>query len=284
MSAGQSSPSTPPVSRFLSGASSLVALQASTRLLTFVLNQALVRLASPQVFGTAAIQFELLLSTILFLSREGCRQALLRIPVASISVNNTPEPVLAPKEEPAKPSNASKRSRPPRKQLQTTATTAAAAIEEEEEEVTLHASEHPLLASNVATIPFLLGIPMSIICATVYFNTALPEATSQSNFLPAVALYVLAAVLELSVELLYITAQNDLAFGLRVRSEGVGVLARTATTFVLLVGTPPRWALIAFGCGQLAYALAIVGMYWQAYPHSLYIWPKTVTRKWVTCL
>jgi oligosaccharide translocation protein RFT1 len=44
------------------------------------LNQALVRLATPQTFGTAAIQFELLLSTILFLSREGVRNALLRTP------------------------------------------------------------------------------------------------------------------------------------------------------------------------------------------------------------
>jgi oligosaccharide translocation protein RFT1 len=62
----------------LSAASSLVLLQALTRILTFVLNQCLVRLASPEVFGTATIQFELLLSTILFLSREGIRNALLR--------------------------------------------------------------------------------------------------------------------------------------------------------------------------------------------------------------
>jgi oligosaccharide translocation protein RFT1 len=43
-----------------------------------MLNQALVRLASPSAFGAAAIQFELILSTILFLSREGVRNALLR--------------------------------------------------------------------------------------------------------------------------------------------------------------------------------------------------------------
>ncbi|KAF9006927.1 Rft protein-domain-containing protein [Cyathus striatus] len=62
----------------LSSASSLVALQLFSRLFTFALNQTLFRLVSPQVFGAASIQFELILSTILFLSREGVRNALLR--------------------------------------------------------------------------------------------------------------------------------------------------------------------------------------------------------------
>ena len=57
---------------------SLVLLQLSSRLLTFGLNQSLVRIAPPEVFGTAAIQFDLVCSTILFLSREGIRNALLR--------------------------------------------------------------------------------------------------------------------------------------------------------------------------------------------------------------
>lgn len=56
-----------------------MALQLFSRLFTFILNQALFRLASPSAFGAAAIQFELILSTILFLSREGVRNALLRV-------------------------------------------------------------------------------------------------------------------------------------------------------------------------------------------------------------
>lgn len=80
------SPSVNLLSATLSSASSLVFLQFFSRIFTFALNQALVRLASPQTFGTAAIQFELLLSTILFLSREGVRNALLRAP-PSVSSN-----------------------------------------------------------------------------------------------------------------------------------------------------------------------------------------------------
>ncbi|KAI0823845.1 Rft-1-domain-containing protein [Trametes gibbosa] len=68
------------LSATLASGSSLVLLQLFSRVVTFVLNQALVRLVSPQVFGTTSIQFELLLSTILFLSREGVRNALLRAP------------------------------------------------------------------------------------------------------------------------------------------------------------------------------------------------------------
>ncbi|PPQ98651.1 hypothetical protein CVT24_004149 [Panaeolus cyanescens] len=61
-------------------ASSLMALQLVSRLFTFGLNQALFRLASPAAYGAAAIQFELILSSILFLSREGVRNAILRAP------------------------------------------------------------------------------------------------------------------------------------------------------------------------------------------------------------
>ncbi|KAJ3877805.1 Rft protein-domain-containing protein [Lentinula edodes] len=58
---------------------SLMGLQLFTRLFTFILNQALSRLASPIAYGIAAIQFDLMLSTILFLSREGVRGTLLRV-------------------------------------------------------------------------------------------------------------------------------------------------------------------------------------------------------------
>lgn len=70
--------------------SSLVFLQVSSRAFTFILNQALVRLATPQTFGTATVQFELLLSTTLFLSREGVRTALLRQEKSTSSSSSSP--------------------------------------------------------------------------------------------------------------------------------------------------------------------------------------------------
>ena len=69
----------------ISSAYSLMALQLVSRLFTFALNQCLLRMASPQVFGTATIQFELIFSTVLFLSREGVRHTVLRTPEKDIS-------------------------------------------------------------------------------------------------------------------------------------------------------------------------------------------------------
>ena len=73
----------------LKSVSSLMGLQVFSRLISFALNQALVRLATPDVYGTVSIQLELLLNTILFLSREGFRNALLRADVDASSHTDT---------------------------------------------------------------------------------------------------------------------------------------------------------------------------------------------------
>lgn len=48
------------------------------KLVTFVFNTLLVRKTNPHIFGVAAVQLELLLSTLLFLSREGVRLAVVK--------------------------------------------------------------------------------------------------------------------------------------------------------------------------------------------------------------
>jgi oligosaccharide translocation protein RFT1 len=73
----------------LSSASSLMGLQVFSRIVTFVLNQALVRLATPQQYGTVSIQLEPVLITILFLSREGFRNALLRADEGTVDEGKT---------------------------------------------------------------------------------------------------------------------------------------------------------------------------------------------------
>ncbi|KAJ2237538.1 Oligosaccharide translocation protein rft1 [Coemansia sp. RSA 485] len=61
------------------GAQYLMGLQLFVRLATFSTNAVAFRLAGSSAFGVASIKLELLLSTILFLSRESIRNALLRI-------------------------------------------------------------------------------------------------------------------------------------------------------------------------------------------------------------
>ena len=60
-----------------------VVLNVGQKLLSFGLNQALVRCTTPEVLGLAAVQLELLLSSLTFLSREGIRLALLRETIAT---------------------------------------------------------------------------------------------------------------------------------------------------------------------------------------------------------
>ena len=202
------------LSASFSSASSLVLLQLFSRLFTFALNQALVRLASPQIFGTAAIQFELLLSTILFLCREGVRNALLRAHTSS--KRQQPDPATD-------------------------------------------------LVANISHIPVLLGIPTAIITTILYVTASSRSTKSQPHFHVSVALYAVAAFFELASEPLYIRAQNDLRFDVRVRAEGSAIVSKTIVTFTILVVAPSKWALVAFASGQVAYGFIILASYLRAY-------------------
>ena len=210
----------------LASASSLVLLQLLSRAFTFILNQALVRLVTPQVFGTASIQFELLLSTILFLSREGVRNALLR---SSTQTNNK--------------------------------------------------SEGSSLVDNVALLPVLLGVPISVVVAYVYLSSSSAATSSQPHFHLSAVIYALAAFCELLSEPLYIKAQNELRFDIRVRTEGMAVFMKTVVTFLALVMSSPRWALVAFAAGQAAYGLTMLGGFLTAYGSVVKYWPKKAIVK-----
>ena len=73
------------------------------RLTSFVLNQSMISYTTPEVLGLAAISLELLLSTLLFLSREGIRMACLRETIKTtshrqyvVNVCNTAKPNVIP--------------------------------------------------------------------------------------------------------------------------------------------------------------------------------------------
>jgi oligosaccharide translocation protein RFT1 len=140
----------------------LVALQLFSRLGTSVLNQALVRLASPSAFGTAAIQFELVLSTILFLSREGVRNAILRSKVTT-----------------ATSTTGKKREDPTEKE---------------------HEDDERVKQLNLTFIPALLGVPLAVVTTLVYLKCASEEVRRQPYLAAAVAVYAGAAVVELLSE------------------------------------------------------------------------------------
>ena len=213
------------LNKALASASSLLLLQLFSRVFTFVLNQALVRYVSPQVFGTAAIQFELLLSTILFLSREGVRNALLRSPEAKATKGEA------------------------------------------------------RLVTNISVLPSVLGIPAAILITLFYLASTSASTAAQPHFRLSVVIYAAAASLELLSEPLYIRAQNELRFDLRVRAEGFAVVMKTSVAFAVLVIGDAEWALVAFATGQAAYGLAVLATYVFAYGGGVALWPRRVTTE-----
>lgn len=194
----------------LSTGRNLVLLQLVSRLLTFVLNQSLVRLAPPEVFGTAAIQFDLIYSTILFLSREGIRNALLR-------------------------------------------------------------SGATVWQSKLARLPLKLGLAVSALSVGVYLCTSGSETTGQPHFHLALGLYVLAALVELGVEPLYIrTLKSDPPrLGVRVQAEGGLAVVKALVTFSSLFLAPGS-ALLGFALGQMAGDAWLAGRYIWEYGASAF--------------
>lgn len=67
-----------PIQDPFSSAKYIVLVNILQKLISFGLTQCLLRITSPDIFGRAAVQLELFLSTLLFLSREGIRLSLLR--------------------------------------------------------------------------------------------------------------------------------------------------------------------------------------------------------------
>ncbi|KAL0574209.1 Oligosaccharide translocation protein rft1 [Marasmius crinis-equi] len=198
----------------LSSLTSLVGLQLSSRLLTFILNQALFRLASPKAYGVAAIQFELVLSTILFLSREGVRGALLRIGTGKEKGGNR--------------------------------------------------------ALNVGFVPVIIGIPLALCTTVLYASYASAETKSQGMFRESVAVYALAAILELMAEPMHNMAMAELKTHIRVRAEGVGITFKTIVTFIVLfydyiTRSEHDLALLSFALGQLAYGACVFAIYAWSY-------------------
>lgn len=240
-----SSPPSSLLSKSLASASSLVLLQLFSRVFTFVLNQALVRLVSPKVFGTAAIQFELLLSTILFLSREGVRNALLRATSSSSTTPSGKNEVSSDVKKNQKKNTG--------KSTQSSSSQPASPP---------HSNA---LVTNISFLPILLGIPITILTTYFYIDTSSFDTSSQPHFRLSVFVYAFAAFFELLSEPLYIRAQNDLRFDVRVRAEGSAVVLKTFTTVLVLALGKEEWALLAFALGQAAYGFTTLVAFGQAY-------------------
>ena len=215
----------------LASARSLVLLQLLSRAITFSLNYALLRLVSPEVFGTASIQFDLIGSTLLFLSREGVRGALLR------SGRSTEERTT--EDQPA-------------------------ADQAQRDEVAQHRSRRQQdLNLSLVPLPLFLGLVAVIVPLYLRFSPA--STVAQPFFYGSLGLHLLAYLFELLSEPYHIRLQSDLRLGVRVQAEGAAVIAKAVGTLVGVWSMREGGALLGFGIGQLAYGTALLGRFAAAF-------------------
>ncbi|KAF8473855.1 Rft protein-domain-containing protein [Kalaharituber pfeilii] len=214
------------------GVKFLVLLQIASRLLTFIVNQILLRYLSPELLGIS-VQFELYMITILYFSRESLRTALQRYGI--------------------------------NKQAQSADNSSSGPLELTEGSSAAQAQT----VVNLAYISIPLGLLFAAILAPYYVSSFVSTDTaSQPYFYHSVILYTLATLLELLSEPGFAIAQQMLLYRLRARAESAAALVRCFLTCGLTIyvakiglGGARDAGPLPFAMGQLGYAIVLVVIY-----------------------
>lgn len=203
-------------------------------MLTFIVNQVLLRFLSPELLGIS-VQLELFMISILYFSRESLRTALQR---------HTAEPATE-KESEKKDGDAGG-------QLV---------------EGTLAAQSQTVVNLSLLTVP--LGVVFAAVLSLFYSRSfASSETAAQPYFNHSIALYTLATLLELVSEPCFALAQQKLLYKLRAGAESAAAFTRCVLTCGLTVyaarvsridgGLGP----LPFAVGQIGYSVVLLGVYW----------------------
>ncbi|KAJ2610519.1 Oligosaccharide translocation protein rft1 [Coemansia sp. RSA 1365] len=214
-----------------SGVRYLIGLQIFVKLATFALNTVVIYISGRRAFGVASVRFQLLLSTILFLSREGMRDALMRVSTSLSNANSAAE-------RPSKPTR--------------------------QEQRIINAALVPIAAGMaMATGMYFFYVAQS----SQHGESAL--SVDEPHYRMSLAINIAAAWIELCVEPLFVLSRARALFKLQAQCEGIAVLCRCAVVIATLlfgcfVATSPEdnpLRLVAFAAGQLGYAIAIVATF-----------------------
>ncbi|KAI8337691.1 Rft protein-domain-containing protein [Chlamydoabsidia padenii] len=225
------------------GASYLILLQLVSRMLTFILHQIVLRYTTAETFGIASVKLELLLSTILFISREGYRCALVRGGDTLKTPDSKDINSLTKHQSDATP----------------TTTLGSSLLCDQ----TAKGQEQKV--TNISYLPTVLGLLTTCLACGYYLNTIDETVASiYPYYRISVALFGAAAMIELCVEPLFIMALNRMYFQLRVSVEGVAVVLRCLITFSLTLwgarqqsGNNNVYGILAFAVAQFVYGLVI---------------------------
>ncbi|KAF3158110.1 Oligosaccharide translocation protein rft1 [Orbilia oligospora] len=190
------------------GAAFLVLVQVLSRLLTFVMNQLLIRHLSPAILGQAA-QLELYLMTILFFSRESLRMALQRQAEASEGTIDG-----------AKDGDGMKSDHYKDKII----------------EGTTRGQAQTVVNSSYLAVPIGFMVIAALYLLQIGYTYVWPSAfgqTSSGYFRLSMGIYAIASLLELLSEPGFAVAQQRLLYGLRAGCESMAVISNCAVTLAV---------------------------------------------------
>ncbi|GLI64837.1 hypothetical protein VaNZ11_008131 [Volvox africanus] len=238
-----------------SGFLTLLASQIGTRIVTFVINLFIARLLTPGAYGLASVQFHLLTTTALFISREGFRRGCLRFGAAGVGAggDDAGTPGAEAKEADDRGNAGGSNGSGSRK-----GGAGSGGI-----------NNRSVLRAAALTVPWGVVITAGVCGIALWQHTAGTTASSDEPEVPyyreAVLMHGIAAVLELLAEPFYILASVHLMFRSRVAVEFAATLTKSLVTLGLLSSRRLRHRLppaLTFSAAQLAMAAVVMAGYW----------------------
>ncbi|KAJ1336507.1 hypothetical protein BSLG_007291 [Batrachochytrium salamandrivorans] len=254
-------------SRFLAstfqGARYMLLQQLMTRGLTFALNMFLIRISPVELLGVVD-KLDLLMSTVLFVSRESIRMALLRNTLATNSAQLPVRKIPVTSHAP---------SRKPRDKSLDTDDTAASFKQTTSDNV------KDQLAINMSFLPLVFGVAIATACL---FYDMIDRFSSIGEFSNTKYIYLVSALVELAAEPSFILLQRNLFYSQRVKAEGAAFLTQCLTTvalFLYLKNNGESYVSVnngvwAHACAQLVFSSVLFVGY------TFFAWKTKLMKYW----
>lgn len=239
------------------GATILMLGQFSTKIITFILNNLLVRFLSPRIFGITSF-LEFISSTVLFFSREAIRLSTLRITHHEddmIEDNNIKNNSNETHDYNNKNHSSNNNNNNNNNVLQT--------------------------AVNFSHVPLYIGIPLSLILTTWQYRNINEYFVSLPFFTWSIFFIWCSIIIELLCEPFFIINQLMLNYATRSRFETMSVTVGCIVNFVVVYAFDQRWldtvidkeeemskegiAILAFAIGKLFHSVSLLLFYFYDY-------------------
>jgi oligosaccharide translocation protein RFT1 len=221
------------LSKSAEGATFLIVLQVSSRALTFVVNQLLLRYLSPELLGIST-QLEVYSISVLFFARESLRVAIQRQRDANVDDE--------------------------RKQQQHSDTRA-----KDERGLAARKTQEVV---NLAYVSISLGLLFAFVLAWAYLQSLRsdPSILETPYFKQALQLYGFAAFMELLAEPCFIVVQQKSEYRIRAAAESFATVSRclmTCGSAVLAARYGTNIGVLPFALGQCTYGLSLLFVYYR---------------------